>query len=104
MSVGLSYPHIEKVEGEPARLNRLPRVRVAQLVMDQLAHAWSAEEIFRQCPHLTRAEVHSALAYYFDHQAEIDGEIQEEWKQSEDARRQAQPSPLQLRLRAKGLI
>lgn len=104
MSVGLSYPHIEKRAGEPAHLQRLPRIRVAQLVMDQLAHAWSADEICRQYPHLMRAEVHAALAYYFDHQPEIDAEIQAEWKEAELARQQAEPSPLQLRLRAQGLI
>ena len=36
----------------------------------------SAEELVRTFPHLTLAQVHDALSYYYDHQAEIDKEIQ----------------------------
>jgi uncharacterized protein (DUF433 family) len=81
MALELSYPHIEKPEGQPAHLQRLPRIRVAQLVMDYLAHGWSAEEMCRQHPYLTPAEAHAAMAYYFDHQGEIDGEIRAEWEE-----------------------
>ena len=60
---------------------RLPRIRVAQIVMDYLAYGWSVEEICRQHPYLTPAEAHAAMGYYFDHQAEIDSEISDEWAQ-----------------------
>jgi uncharacterized protein (DUF433 family) len=78
VSVDVSYPHIEKPEGHPARLRRVPRVRVAQIVMDYLAHGWSVDEICRQHPYLTPAEAHAAMTFYFDHQAEIEEEIAEE--------------------------
>ena len=39
---------IEKPEGNSARLCRLKRVRVAQIVMDHLAYGWSVEEMCRQ--------------------------------------------------------
>ncbi|HZU38285.1 MAG TPA: hypothetical protein VFA18_20340 [Gemmataceae bacterium] len=48
MTTTLAYPHIEKPDGSPAHLQRVPRVRVAQIVMDSLAHGWSAEEMCRQ--------------------------------------------------------
>src|SRR5438045_6189928 len=51
MSVEVSYPHIEKIEGSPARLERLPRIRVAQIVIDYLNHGWSADEICIHYPH-----------------------------------------------------
>ena len=79
----LTYPHIEKPDGEPARLERLPRVRVAQIVMDYLGHGWSADEIHRQHPHLSLAEIHAALGYYFDHADEIEAEIETEWREAE---------------------
>jgi uncharacterized protein (DUF433 family) len=60
------YPHIVKKAGLPACLADWPRIRVAQIVADHLGHGWSAEEILRQYPHLAPAEVHAALAYYFD--------------------------------------
>lgn len=81
MPVELAYPHIDKLPGESARLQRTPRVRVAQIAMDHLAHGWSADEIARQHPCLSLGEVHAALGYYFDHQAEIDAEIEAEWRQ-----------------------
>jgi uncharacterized protein (DUF433 family) len=103
MALELTYPHIEKPEGQPARLQRLPRIRVAQIAMDYLAHGWSPDEMCRQHPYLTRAEAHAAMGYYFDHQDEIDREIGAEVEQVEQARAQATSSPFFLRLRAKGL-
>ena len=35
----------------------------------------NADEILQSLPHLTLAQVHAALAYYFDHQKQIDREI-----------------------------
>ncbi|MDB9420966.1 hypothetical protein [Microcystis aeruginosa] len=46
----MSYPHIEKQDDQPARLQRLPPIRVAQIVMDYLTYGWSVEEICRQHP------------------------------------------------------
>ena len=104
MAVATTYPHIEKVEGNPARLRRLPRIRVAQIAMDYLNHGWSADEIVLHYPHLQRAEVHSAMAYYFDHQEEIDGEIGEEQRLIAEWRKNTPPSPVEQRLRAHGLL
>ncbi len=104
MTVATTYPHIEKVEGESARLMRVPRIRVAQIAMDYLNHGWSADEIVIHYPHLRRAEVHSAMAYYFDHQEEIDGEIGQEQRLIEEWRKNTPPSPVEQRLRAQGLL
>lgn len=98
-----NYPHIECVPGQPPRLERLPRVRVAQVVMDYLAHGWSVDVICRQYPQLQTAEVHAAMAYYFDHQAEIDADIRNEWTAAEQERRDTPRSPFLQRLIAKGL-
>lgn len=95
----LEYPHIDASSGV-ARFSRLPRIRVAQIVVDQMAHGWSAEEILRQYPHLTPAEVHAALAYYFDHRAAIDAEIRREWSEAERAASEGANLPLAIRLRA----
>ena len=75
MTNAIAYPHIVKKDGQPARLESHPRVRVAQIVMDYFAYGWSADEIHRQHPHLALAEVHAAMGYYYDNQAEIDAEI-----------------------------
>jgi uncharacterized protein (DUF433 family) len=103
MSLEVTYPHIEKPDSAPARLQRVPRVRVAQIVMDYLAHGWSAEEMCRQHPYLMPSEVHAALGYYFDHQNEIDAEIRAEWNAAQ-ATMPATPSSLLIRMRAKGIV
>lgn len=98
-----SYPHIEELPGQPARLERLPRIRVAQIVMDYLAHGWSPDEICRQHPYLKSAEVHAAMTYYFDHQPEIDSEIRDEWEDANREQLKLPCSPFLQRLIAKGL-
>jgi hypothetical protein len=104
MSTSIVYPHIRKTPSEPARLERLPRLRVSQIVADYLAHGWSPEEMCRQHAGLTLSEAHSAMAYYFDHQAEIDGELQVELAQATADRQAAPLPPLIQRLRAQGRL
>ena len=99
----LTYPHIEKPDGQPARLERLPRIRVSQIAMDYLAHAWTPDEMCRQHPNLTLAEAHAAMGYYFDHQDEIDQEIHLEIEQLREGAKDARRSPFHHRLRLKGL-
>src|SRR5512142_3380564 len=100
MPVELTYPHIVKEPGRPARLERHPRTRVAMLVVDNQGRGWSAEEIVRQYPYRTLAEVHAALAYYHDHREELDAEIGAEAAEAEQFRRTARETPLLKRLRA----
>ena len=35
----------------------------------------SADEILAALPHITPSQIHSALAYYFDHQNEVDTDL-----------------------------
>jgi uncharacterized protein (DUF433 family) len=42
------------------------RVRVQDIVIDHERYGQSAEEIARQLPHLSIAQVHGALAYFFE--------------------------------------
>lgn len=95
-----TYPHITTDGDGPARLARLPRIRIAQIVMDHLAHGWTAEEMCRQHPYLTLAETHAAMLYYWDHREEIDSEIRDEWQQADhEAARMPLPAAIALRLR-----
>ena len=47
-------------------------VKVIEVVLDKVAHGWSPEEIHFQHPHLTLAQIHGALTYYYEHQAQFD--------------------------------
>src|SRR5262245_280592 len=106
MSTDLMYPHIEKPEGDTARLKYHARMRVALIVTSYVAYGGSVDEMCRQYPFLKPAELHAAMAYYYDHQEEIDSEIRQELKQADEelARARANPSPLVLRWRAQGLL
>lgn len=101
MPISVKYPHIDAREGQSPRLTRLPRIRVAQIIMDHLAHGWSAEEICRQYPHLTPAEVHAAFLYFFDNRDAIEREIEEDCRKADELDKQRRPSPLLLRLRSR---
>ncbi|MGO9469473.1 MAG: DUF433 domain-containing protein [Isosphaeraceae bacterium] len=102
--VATAYPHIVKENGQPARLEQHPRVRVAMIVMDYLAYGWSPDEIRGQHPHLTLAEVHASMGYYYDHQQEIDAEITAELEEVDRAMGNPQRSPVWLKLKSQGLI
>jgi len=104
MPTAVAYPHIEKPHGEPARLARVKRVRVAQLVMDYLAYGWSPEEMCRQHPYLTIAEAHAAMLYYWDHAQEIEQELQQEEAQHAEDLKLGHQSAFFKRMKAKGLL
>jgi uncharacterized protein (DUF433 family) len=67
-------------------------MKVIELVIAQKAYGWSPEEIHFQHPYLTMSQIHSALAYYWDYQTEIDVNIQQRFEYAEDLRIQAQKS------------
>jgi hypothetical protein len=98
------YPHIEKEESSPARLESHPRTRVAMIVMDYLARGLNPEDIVRHYPYLTLSEVHAAMTYYHDHRDEIDAEIQGELAQLASSPNANSRSEVWLKLKGKGLI
>ena len=79
-------------------------MKVVQLVMAQLANGWSPEELHFQYQYLTLGQIYSALAYYWDHKATLDADIERRRQLAERARQESGPSPLAARLRAQGLL
>jgi uncharacterized protein (DUF433 family) len=67
-------------------------MKVVELVTAQKAYGWSPEEIHFQHSYLTMSQIHSALAYYWDYQAEIDADIQRRLEYVESLRLAAQGS------------
>jgi uncharacterized protein (DUF433 family) len=63
------------------------RVRVLDVVVWHEHQGMSPDEIVSQVPSLTLADVHAALAYYFDHMEEIQAEMLAERTQAEEFRR-----------------
>ena len=98
-----NYPHILKTDDHPAHLERLPRIQVAQIVMDYLCYGWSVDEMCRQHPYLKPSEVYSAMGYYFDHQEEIDQQIHDQWQLVKNVDSQPK-SPFYSRLKSRGIL
>lgn len=72
------YPHIgsdsEIADGKPIIVGTRITVRC---IAGYYQMGKSADEILTTLSHLTPSQVHSALAYYFDHQEEVDTDIAE---------------------------
>src|SRR5260370_22998513 len=58
--------------------------KVKEIVLDKLAYGWSPEEMHFQHPHLSLAQIYGALAYYYDHQEELDGEIERRRREADE--------------------
>jgi uncharacterized protein (DUF433 family) len=103
MMTATQYHHVQLDEaGTPIVAGTT--MKVVELVIAQMAHGWSPEELHFQHPYLTLGQIHSALAYYWDHQAELDADIERRWQWAEQVRQQAGPSPLAAKLRAQHLL
>lgn len=79
-------------------------MKVVELVLDHLAYGWSPEELHFQHPYLTMGQIHSALAYYWDHKAELDQDIERRLQFVDQVQHATQPTPLVEWLQAKGLL
>jgi uncharacterized protein (DUF433 family) len=80
------------------------KVKVIEVATDRLAHGSSPEEMHFQYPHLSLAQIYAALAYYYEHQAEFDGEIMRQAERARTWAEQAKDSPGRKRLRERGLL
>lgn len=58
--------------------------KVIEVVLDKIAHGWSPEEMHFQHPHLSLAQIHSALAYYYEHKGKIDTQIERELREAQE--------------------
>jgi uncharacterized protein (DUF433 family) len=102
-TVETRYEHIA-LDEESVPFIAGTRFKVIELVLDHIAYGWSPEELRFQHPCLSLGQIHSALAYYWDHQEELDHDIQRRLRLIDQAKRAQKPTPLETRLRNKGLI
>jgi uncharacterized protein (DUF433 family) len=74
-----SYPHIESnpeiSAGQPHITGTRITVSIVAREVEYLR--MSADEVVAAHPHLTLAQVHAALAYFYDHRDEIEGAMRE---------------------------
>jgi uncharacterized protein (DUF433 family) len=75
-------------------------VKVIELVVDRVVHGSSPEEMYFQFPHLSLAQIHAALAYYYDNQAALDTEIERRSREAKSLAQEISDSPLRQKLLA----
>lgn len=92
-----TFPHISLDTRGVAWVDET-NVKVREVALDVIAHGWSPKEIHLHHPQLSLAQIHSALAYYYDHKSELDAEIENALRMAEGLRAQAGDSPVRKRL------
>jgi uncharacterized protein (DUF433 family) len=99
--MSISSPAIEiraNRAGQPRAYLVGTRVRVQDIYSFSEVQGLSPEEISRSLPHLTLAQIHAALAYYFDHRDEILKELREDEAFVSEFRRTHGEGPLAAKL------
>jgi uncharacterized protein (DUF433 family) len=74
-------------------------MKVVELVVAHAEHGWSPEELRFQFPYLSLGQIYSSLAYYWDHQGELDQDIARRRAMAEQLQQQLGSPMLQARLR-----
>lgn len=78
-------------------------IKVLEVALEKIAHGSTAEEIYGQhCGHLSLAQIHAALAWYYDHQTDFDSEIDRQLEEFDQRRAASLNSPGRQRLRRSG--
>lgn len=75
------------------------RIRVQDIYADSEIRGMTPDEIVVAFPHLSLAQVHAALAYYFDNREAILDEIRQDEEFVEWYRQQTGPGPLERKLK-----
>lgn len=103
----VQYAHIT-LDSEGVPIFTGTRIKVVEIVLDHIAHGSDVREIHREFPHLSVGAIYSALAYYYDHQAEMDEDIARRMQKVDALKaeldRTQGPSPIRLKLKAQGLL
>ena len=90
VSNGASHPYIERrpeiSQGKPVIAGT--RIKVSQVALETERLGWTPDQIIDAHPHLTLAQVHAALVYYYENQAELDADLIAEEKLVAELRQQ----------------
>jgi uncharacterized protein (DUF433 family) len=73
-------------------------VKVTEVVLDKIAYGWSPEEIHFQHPHLSLAQIHAALTYYYENQSQLGAQIRRALEESSKLASQVADADLQAKL------
>jgi uncharacterized protein (DUF433 family) len=97
---------VPRIVRTPGTCGGKPRIDGHRIKVDHIAICYermgmSPDEIVSAHPTISLAQVHAALAYYFEHKDEIDADIEEGRRFAEELKAQTPPSKLQTLLQAR---
>lgn len=101
--IATRYEHIVLDDRGVARIAGT-QLRAIDLVEAKYGNGWTPEQLHDQHPELTLGQIYSALAYYSDHQDEMEAQIADRRQELEQLKRLTLPSRLVERLRQDGRI
>ncbi len=67
-------------------------IKVKEVVIDKMVWGLTPEEMLVEHPHWSLPQIYAALSYYYDHQAEVDAQIERD-RQEAEAMRAQNPNP-----------
>lgn len=105
MEAQVSQQHIElrkNRDGQPRAYVTGTRIRVQDIYAQSEVHGKSPEQVVTAFPHLSLAQVHAALAYYFDHRESILDEIKQDDEFTSLMKARTGPGPLEQKLHSNG--
>ncbi len=103
MTVATTYEHVA-INAAGVPIVKGTTVKIIEIVLDVKAYGWSPEEIHLNHPHLSLGQIYSALAYYYDHAAELDEDIQRRYEDVQRIRKEIESPEISMKLEAKGLL
>jgi uncharacterized protein (DUF433 family) len=93
-----THAHIElNADGVPVITGTT--MKIVELVRFHLHQNWDARELHEQFPYLTLGQIHSALSYFHDNEAEIRADLARREELVEQIRKKWEDSPVQQKLR-----
>jgi uncharacterized protein (DUF433 family) len=95
----MSKTHIE-IDNRGVAWVAETNTKVKEIVLDKLAYGWSPEEMHVQHPHLSMAQFHTALAYYYENQENLDEEMRRDLEEADQLRAQSESFALRSKLQS----
>lgn len=99
----ISVEHISLDEKGIARLAGT-RIKVQHLVEARQSGIDTPEKLQEAYPHLNLAQIHAALAYYYDHRSAVDEQIAASRKLADDLRTHSANPEIVKKLKERGAI